>query len=455
MSTMSQVSIALFTRDLRVHDNPVLHAASRAQRVVPLFVIDESILHTAFVRPNRDSFLTESLAALDSGLREHGGRLVMRHGDVIEQVRQVAAEVRASEIHIAADVSAYAQQRARRLQQAFAEDDCAVFVHEAVVTAVTPGEVTPAGNDHFAVFTPYYRRWKSVPKRSPLPPPRRLQLPRIRIGKVPAAGALCAGQTSPERPVGGEQRARHRLAAWEQAVQQYADTDDDLATDATSRLSPYLHFGCLSAIEILHRLDAAHPGAEAFVRQLAWRDFHHQVLDARPACSHRDYRDHGDRWRRDEQALQAWKHGRTGYPIVDAGMRQLAREGWMHNRARLITASFLTKTLYMDWRLGARHFLDLLVDGDVANNQMNWQWVAGTGTDTRPNRVLNPLSQAKRYDPRGDYVRRYVPELADIPGTAVHRPWELEPETRAKRDYPDPIVHLDEGTHRFRTARGK
>lgn len=455
MSTKTQVSIALFTRDLRVHDNPVLHAASRSHRVVPLFVLDESIFDSAFVRANRAAFLAESLGDLDAGLRDLGGRLVVRRGDVVEQVRRVAAEAGAAELHLAADVSFYAQQRARKLHEALAEDDCAVYVHDTVITAVPPGDVTPSGNDHFAVFTPYFRRWNSVPKRSPLPPPHRLQLPRIRVGEVPTAATLCSAETSPERPSGGEQRARRCLEAWEQGVQQYADAGDDLAADATSRLSPYLHFGCLSAIEILHRLDAANPGTEAFVRQLAWRDFHHQVLDARPACSHRDYRGHGDRWRRDERALQAWKQGRTGYPVVDAGMRQLTREGWMHNRARLIVASFLTKTLYVDWRLGAQHFLDLLVDGDIANNQMNWQWAAGTGTDTRPNRVLNPLAQAKRYDPRGDYVRRYVPELADIPGAAVHRPWELEPDTRAKLDYPNPIVDLDEGANRFRTARGK
>lgn len=157
-------------------------------------------------------------------------------------------------------------------------------------------------------------------------------------------------------------------------------------------------------------------GAEAFVRQLAWRDFHHQVLAARPGAARADYRTKGDRWRYDGAEVTAWKEGRTGYPVVDAGMRQLLHEGWLHNRARMLVASFLTKTLYVDWRVGARHFLDLLVDGDVANNQLNWQWVAGTGTDTRPNRVLNPLVQARRFDPEGAYVRRWVPELAGLAG---------------------------------------
>jgi deoxyribodipyrimidine photo-lyase len=205
----------------------------------------------------------------------------------------------------------------------------------------------------------------------------------------------------------------------------------------------------------VHAADGSTAGREAFIRQLAWRDFHNQVLAARPEAARADYRTRHDRWRRDEKAAQAWRDGRTGYPIVDAGMRQLAAEGWMHNRARLITASFLTKTLYLDWRIGARHFLDLLVDADIANNQLNWQWVAGTGTDTRPNRVLNPLRQAQRYDADGDYVRRYLPELRDIPGAAVHQPWKLDPSRRADLDYPHPIIDLSDGAERFRTARQK
>lgn len=180
------------------------------------------------------------------------------------------------------------------------------------------------------------------------------------------------------------------------------------------------------------------------VRQIAWRDFHRQVLAARPAAATADYLTKHDRWRSADAAhedVQAWKEGRTGYPVIDAAMRQLRHEGWMHNRGRLLTASFLTKTRYVDWRVGARHFLDLLVDGDVADNQLNWQWMAGTGTDTRPNRVLNPVTQAKRYDPDGAYVRRWVPELAALDGPAVHEPWKLRrPDRAGLDDYPDPVV---------------
>ena len=190
-----------------------------------------------------------------------------------------------------------------------------------------------------------------------------------------------------------------------------------------------------------------------FVRQLAWRDFHHQLLAARPDATHQDYRPRGDRWRDDDQALDAWRQGRTGIPIVDAGMRQLLAEGWMHNRARLIVASFLTKTLYLDWRAGAQHFFDHLLDGDVANNCLNWQWVAGTGTDTRPNRVLNPVRQSERYEPNGDYIRRWVPELDSLRPADIHQPWRLGGTELRRRHYPPPIVDLDSARDRFHQAR--
>jgi deoxyribodipyrimidine photo-lyase len=194
------------------------------------------------------------------------------------------------------------------------------------------------------------------------------------------------------------------------------------------------------------------PGGEPFVRQLCWRDFHHQVLAANPSLPRRDYRPRGDRWSRSRRALEAWRAGLTGYPLIDAAMRQLAAEGFMHNRARMTVASFLTKDLYIDWRQGARHFWDLLSDGEIANNAGNWQWMAGTGNDTRPNRILSPLRQAERFDPEGDYVRRYLPELESIPGKAVHRPWLLDGFGRL--GYPAPIVGHDEAAAAFRARRG-
>ncbi|MEV0700189.1 deoxyribodipyrimidine photo-lyase [Saccharopolyspora sp. NPDC050389] len=447
-------AICLFTRDLRVHDNPVLLAAAAADRVVPLFVLDDAVLAGPFNRPNRMAFLLDCLRGLRRSLRELGGGLVVRRGSPHAEVAALADEVGATEVHVAADVSAHAIARANELRQVLAARNCTLHVHDAVITAQPAGFLTPAGSDHFAVFTPYFRRWAEAPMRRSAAVPERLRMPAVRTGALPARADLAPGDLSPCLPPGGETCARQRMRQWlADGITGYAGGHDDLAADATSRLSPHLHFGCVSPVELVERAGRGESD-RAFVRQLAWRDFHHQVLAARPECSYRDYRARNYRWRDDPQALRAWQEGRTGIPIVDAGMRQLAEEGWMHNRARMITASFLTKTLYLDWRLGARHFFDLLVDGDIANNDMNWQWVAGTGTDSRPNRVLNPTRQAKRYDPAGDYIRRYVPELDGLPADQLHEPRRIDPAERTRRGYPAPIVDVDEANAEFRAARG-
>jgi deoxyribodipyrimidine photo-lyase len=453
------VTVALFTGDLRVHDNPMLRAAvDSAEHVVPLFVLDSGVRRSGFLVQNRAAFLADCLADLDAGLGARGGRLVVRSGDVVEQVLAVTAATDAASVHVAAGPSRYAQRRAERLADTLGRAGRRLHVHEGSVTVVPPGAITPGGKDHYAVFTPYLRRWSEHPPRQPLGAPARVPVPEVASEGLPGRtdlSALARGELSPGLPVGGERVARRRLAAWEEGpMAGYAGGRDDLSGETTSRLSPDLHFGCLSPVEVAHRArERGGPGAAAFLRQLAWRDFHVQVLAARPEAAWNDYRPRGDRWRSDARDVAAWKDGRTGYPIVDAAMRQLRTEGWMSNRCRMLAASFLSKTLYIDWRTGARHFLDLLVDGDVANNQLNWQWVAGTGTDTRPNRVLNPTTQARRFDPHGDYVRRWVPELAGLDGASVHRPWVLDDRPDAV-GYAAPIVALEEGLARFRRARG-
>ncbi|WP_255951038.1 cryptochrome/photolyase family protein [Streptomyces odontomachi] len=451
-----RVSVVLFTADLRVHDNPVLRAALReADRVVPLFVVDSGISRAGFVVPNRAAFLADCLADLDASLRARGGRLVVRSGDVVEETCRVAAQTRAEAVHIAAGVSRYATRREDRLRTALQADRRRLQVHDASLTAVPPGALTPADKDHFTVFTPYFRKWDRFSVRDVQAAPRTVPVPSVRSEGLPRASSLASGATSPGLPTGGESEGRRRLRAWLSGpLDRYDDQHDALAADATSRFSPYLHFGCLSAVEVLHRARGHEgPGPDGFVRQLAWRDFHHQVLAARPDAARHDLRTHHDRWRSNARETRAWQEGRTGYPLVDAAMRQLREEGWMHNRARLLVASFLTKTLYIDWRVGARHFLDLLVDGDIANNQLNWQWVAGTGTDTRPNRVLNPQVQARRFDPQGAYTCRWLPELSHL-AAEVHHLDRLSDAARGDLDYPAPIVDLPDGAARFRRARG-
>jgi deoxyribodipyrimidine photo-lyase len=435
-----QVAIVLFTRDLRLHDNPALTAAlAAAETVLPLFVLDTGIGGTRYgAAANRRAFLHESLSDLDASLRRLGGALDVRQGDVVEETVRAARETGAEAVFATADVSPYARGRERRLA---AELDLRLLDGGFVVPA---GAVVPSGNDHYQVFTPYHRAWSEVPFGAPLPlpPPGALRLPS---GKAPEA--VCADPT--QGPLaGGESAGVARARAWLRThLEGYGSGGHDrIAADATSRLSPYLHFGCISARALAVR--AREYGGDAFVRQLCWRDFYAQILAARPRTQVEDMRARGDRWVDDPDGLAAWKEGLTGFPLVDAGMRQLREEGWMHNRARMVAASFLVKDLGIDWREGARHFFDLLLDGDVAQNVGNWQWVAGTGVDTRPNRVYNPTAQLQKLDPEGEYVRRYLPELADVPARDIAFPGLLAP------SYPAPIVDHASAVEAFRGRRG-
>jgi deoxyribodipyrimidine photo-lyase len=433
-----RTAIVLFTRDLRVHDNPALTtAAHEAERIVPLFVFDDAILGSAFARPNRVTFLLDALDDLDASLTRRGGGLVMRSGDVVAETIALAREVGAEGVFVAEDASGYAQRRQRLLEHGCSGERVALRVTPGVTVAPLLSLETSSGG-HYRVFTPFFRAWSRAPRRPVDPAPRRLSMPAgVSPGRLPALSRPVADRPSPELPPGGETAGRQRVSAWlRSGVAGYDTCHDDLEADATSRLSPYLHFGCISPLEVEYRAGEV-AGAAPFVRQLAWRDFFHQLLAARPETAHEDMRTRGDRCSGDSEALEDWKQGETGYPIVDAGMRQLLREGHMHNRARLITASFLVHDLRVDWRAGARHFFDLLVDGDVANNVGNWQWVAGTGANPRSARAFNPLRQARRFDPDGAYVRRYVPELAAIEGRAVHEPWKLREHATG---YPAPIV---------------
>ncbi len=433
-------AIMLFTRDLRLRDNPALDAAiRRAGTVVPLFVLEDRLITDPLAAPNRVRFLLEALADLRSALRERGGELVLRRGDTVTEVIKLARETGAQSVSCADDVSGYAAARQRRLARACQEARLELVPCPGV-TVVPAGAVAPSGGGgHFKVFTPYLRAWENAPRRTPLPAPARVHVPSgLAAGRLPALSSLTGTPSPDHRMPGGEQAGQRRLRAWlRSGVEAYSEGHDDLAGDRTSRLSPYLHFGCVSPLQAA---GAAGPGE--FRRQLAWRDFYHQVTAAFPAITRRDYRPARQRWRDDCEAFDAWRHGQTGVPIVDAGLRQLRHEGWMHNRARMITASFLCKQLHIDWRLGARHFMDWLTDGDIPNNYGNWQWTAGTGNDTRPNRVLSPLRQSRRFDASGDYVRRYVSELADLDAPAIHQPWTLTNGRRRQLAYPAPIIEV-------------
>jgi deoxyribodipyrimidine photo-lyase len=449
----ARTAIVLFTRDLRIHDHAALMEASRtADHVIPLFVLDDDLMRQAGA-PNRLSFLLDTLTDLRRSLQELGVDLILRRGDTVVETMRVARATGTNTIFVGADASAYAQLRERRLHNACERERLELRV-ENTTAAVPAGDLTPTGRDHYRVFTPYWRRWRSTSLPATLPPPDRLELPAgLDPGALPPLGELAPGKPSPGLPRGGETEGRRRLGRWlSEGLHDYERSRDDLTADGTSRLSPYLHFGCVSATEVVGRARQQGDTSDAFVRQLCWRDFYLQLLAANPRTPAEDLHSRREDWCDDDDTLALWREGQTGYPIVDAAMRQLHHEGWLHNRARLIVGSFLAKTLNVNWRKGADVFFDLLVDGDLANNVGNWQWVAGTGVDTRPNRLFNPIAQARRFDPEGAYVRRYLPELSGLSGPAVHEPWRTRL-GRVAPGYPKPIVDYSEASTRLRARR--
>ncbi len=424
MAGHTDPGVVWFRRDLRLTDNPAwAEATRRHERVVPLFVIDPALFRPG---TRRSSQLLHELRTFDRSLSDHGGRLHVRVGDPRVEVPAAIEALGAGSIGWNADVSPYATRRDSAVRRAVGvptTTSWGTLVHP-------PAAIRTRAGAPYRVFTPFHARWSSTPW-SPHPSAR-----EVGIADDPGAGLPEPTGIPAVEP--GERAALERLHAYADRASTYDDTRDRPDLDATSRLSIDLKVGTLDPRRAVITVGGQAPG---FVRQLAWRDFHAHVLHANPHAvdSPLDPRYRAMAWRSDEAAFDAWRSGHTGYPIVDAGMRQLAAEGWMHGRVRMITASFLVKDLLIDWRRGERWFRTMLLDGDTAQNVGNWQWVAGTGLDAAPwFRVFNPTLQGKRFDPDGSYVRRWVPELRRLDATRIHEPW-----TAAAGDsdpYPPPIV---------------
>ncbi len=419
-----------FRRDLRLHDHPALdHALREADRIVPLFVVDERILGGRWPSPNRTWFLAGAIRGLATELAGRGGGLVVERGDPAHVVTAVAARFGADLVVASRDLAPYGRSRDAAVAEALRAVGVAFRAGRGLVVH-EPEDVRRGDGQAFTVFSPFHRAWLALPVRAALPAPAVISVPDLPTSDDPAA---LLGDPQPTAEAGAilepsERAARARLDRWasSEALIDYAAGRDRLDLDGTSRLSQDLRFGLLSPVEVLERCCGDGAGATRFRAEIAWRDFYAHLLWHRPELARASFRGEldGVAWERSPEVIDAWRTGRTGYPVVDAAMRQLLATGWMPNRARMIVASFLTKHLGVDWRIGEAQFMRHLVDGDPASNNGGWQWAASTGTDPQPwFRIFNPNLQGRRHDPDGAYVRRWVAELRDLPdGADVHEP---------------------------------
>jgi deoxyribodipyrimidine photo-lyase len=445
-------------RDLRLSDNPTLgKCLENASSVIPLFIFDPAILNSSNVGPKRTAFLIEGLRSLAKDLSARSSRLIIRTGNPVEVLKKIVQDYQAESIYAQADHSSYARHRDQEVKAQLP----LILVDGPSLSH--PDSVLKSDGTAYTVFTPYMRSWKKThypPANSLLPAPNRIPTPEeISSDPIPQL---------PDHPdvlnrfPPGSAAAHTRLTQFaigqDAPIFHYADDRNRVDLEGTSQLSPYLRFGMISAREAIvtaYEAIASAPdsqsrkGAETWLEELIWREFYIAVLFHYPHVLQESFRSkyRKIKWRNQQDEFEAWCQGKTGYPIVDAAMRQLAETGWMHNRARMITASFLVKDLLIDWRWGERWFMQNLVDGDPAANNGGWQWTAGTGTDAAPYfRIFNPVLQAEKFDPDGKYICKWVPELGNVPHKYIHAPWKMPKNIQNKtgcvigESYPPPIV---------------
>ncbi len=441
-------TVVWFRRDLRVADHPALSSAAARGPVVCLWVCDPALLarrhHHA---PLRLAFLRDGLTALDGELRARGGALAIRIGDPAHVVPELAREVGADTVAWTREISPWGRARDAAVRTALDAAGVATHEHDGDLVARLDDIPGPAG-EGYRVFAPFFRHWCALPVPAHIPAPRQLEGRPVASAHPDMLGSIASPIAA------GPGAARGALVAFITggSADAYADERDALARDATSHLSAYLRFGMCTGAQVGRALGlpgVLSAGRQAFWRQIGWREFYHHHLARNPDVARMAWRTplRAITWEDDPDGLAAWCAGRTGYPLVDAGMRQLAASGWMHNRARMVCASFLVKDLLIDWRRGERVFMQRLVDGDPASNNGGWQWTAGTGTDAAPYyRIFNPVLQSRRFDPSGEYVRRWVPELRHVPDRWIHEPWRMTDAEQRQAgcvvgsDYPSPIV---------------
>ncbi len=461
-----KTAIHWFRRDLRITDNTALAAAvEEAEHVVPVYVVSGWKNAHRWTASPRQTFLCGSLAALDGNLRAAGGRLIVREGDAVEALVKLARETKAGAVFTNRDPDPFGRAAEEKMSAALAAGGCGLRTFKDAV--IHEGdEVRTGDGGPFRVFTPYSKAWAKRAKPTVGPRLKDIAVPEgVKSGALPEPARWGLEEfTGGVEP--GEKAARARLKKFLSGpVYRYGATRDLMAEDGTSRLSQDLRHGLLSPREVYERAKAAAERGDAdgrnsvwkFLSELIWREFYFQILWHFPEVLDHEFNPkyRGMAWDHDEDKYRAWCMGRTGFPIVDAAMRQLNATGYVHNRSRMIAAMFLTKDLHLDWRLGEQYFMQRLIDGEIASNNGGWQWSAGTGADAAPYfRIQNPWSQTKRYDPEGVYIKRWVPELADLPAKQL-----LEPPADGNplaSGYPPPMVdhyaERDETLRRFRVV---
>ncbi len=462
--------IVWFRRDLRVEDHAALDAASRLGiPVVPLFIFDRQLIARLPSDGAVFDFQAQALLDLQSAIAGLGGKLILREGEVTEVHRQLIDDLKPIGLYYNGDYEPSARERDEIVERLYTERGLEVLSFKDAVVH-EPTEVLTGDGRPYVVFTPFSRTWKSLDHPEPFGTPERISTPRLSSGKVLGARDLGI-TTNIVKPafIGGASQARSAWTAFlERRIGSYDSGRDIPADNGTSRMSPYLRFGCISPRQLLAECSDAYRSSgvtaqgaiRKYVDELIWREFYQAVLYHFPHLVTSNYRREFDRmsWSRSEKTLSAWREGRTGYPLVDAGMRELNTTGWMHNRVRMVVASFLTKDLLQHWKKGERIFEEKLLDIETASNNGGWQWSASTGVDPKPLRIFNPTLQARRYDQQGAYIRRYVPELTNVPDKFIHAPHVMPPVLQKEvgcvigKDYPSPIVDHAEASKRFKEA---
>ncbi|MFZ5584130.1 MAG: cryptochrome/photolyase family protein [Pseudomonadota bacterium] len=474
---MLESALVWFRRDLRDYDHAALyHALKSARRVWCAFVFDSDILEALPGRSDRRvEFIRDSLAELHVALQAKGGGLMVRHGPAAAEIAALARQLGVAAVFANRDYEPRAKARDAAVAADLERDGIALHLFKD--QAVFDGdEVLTKGGTPYTVFTPYKNCWLGKLEDfhvRPYPVDRYSGhlAPPPDGGGVPSLADIGFLPTDLERigVVPGMSGGAARWQDFRQRLERYAEQRDFPAVKGVSYLSAYLRFGCLSIRQLAGEAwRSGGPGAATWLSELIWRDFYFMVLDRFPQLPDGCFKPEFDRvlWDEAPALLAAWREGRTGYPLVDAAMRQLAQTGWMHNRLRMVVASFLTKDLGLDWRLGEGHFADLLLDFDLAANNGGWQWAASTGCDAQPwFRIFNPITQSEKFDPQGRFIRRYVPELAGVPDKHIHAPWRMAPlEQQAAgviigRDYPAPVVDHNLARQRtlarFEAVKGK